>query len=75
MIGVGINGSGAAFSRDNPTGFHGTVAVSSTMHGRQTAEDLYRWISEDQEPPANTETSGTLMTRDNWEEVRAALGL
>ncbi|MBT2772400.1 arabinose ABC transporter substrate-binding protein [Halomonas sp. ISL-60] len=78
VIGVGINGSGAAFaefSRDNPTGFHGTVAVSSTMHGRQTAEDLYRWISEDQEPPANTETSGTLMTRDNWQEVRAALGL
>ena len=78
VIGVGINGSGAAFaefSRDNPTGFHGTVAVSSTMHGRQTAEDLYRWISEDQQPQANTETSGTLMTRDNWEEVRAALGL
>ena len=78
VIGVGINGSGAAFaefSRDNPTGFHGTVAVSSTMHGRQTAEDLYRWISEDQEPPANTETSGTLMTRENWQEVRAALGL
>lgn len=78
VIGVGINGSGAAFaefSRDNPTGFHGTVAVSSTMHGRQTAEDLYRWISEDQEPPANTETSGVLMTRENWQEVRAALGL
>lgn len=78
VIGVGINGSGAAFaefSRDNPTGFHGTVAVSSTMHGRQTAEDLYRWISEDQEPPANTETSGVLMNRENWQEVRAALGL
>ncbi|MDR5876217.1 arabinose ABC transporter substrate-binding protein [Halomonas sp. CUBES01] len=78
VIGVGINGSGAAFaefSRDNPTGFHGTVAVSSTMHGRQTAEDLYRWITEDKEPPANTETSGTLMTRDNWQEVREDLGL
>ncbi|WP_235040429.1 arabinose ABC transporter substrate-binding protein [Vreelandella profundi] len=78
VIGVGINGSGAAFaefSRDNPTGFHGTVAVSSTMHGRQTAEDLYRWISEDTQPPANTETSGVLMTRDNWQEVRAELGL
>ncbi|MGM0544732.1 MAG: arabinose ABC transporter substrate-binding protein [Pseudomonadota bacterium] len=78
VIGVGINGSGAAFaefSRDNPTGFHGTVAVSSTMHGRQTAEDLYHWITEDKEPPANTETSGTLMTRDNWQEVREDLGL
>lgn len=78
VIGVGINGSGAAFaefSRSNPTGFHGTVAVSSTMHGRQTAEDLYRWISEGEEPPANTETSGTLMTRDNWQDVRQELGL
>ena len=78
VIGVGINGSGAAFaefSRSNPTGFHGTVAVSSTQHGRQTAEDLYRWVTEGEEPPANTETSGTLMTRDNWQEVRAELGL
>ncbi|OAZ94528.1 arabinose ABC transporter substrate-binding protein [Halomonas sp. G11] len=78
VIGVGINGSGAAFaefSRENPTGFHGTVAVSSTMHGRQTAEDLYRWITEDEKPQANTETSGTLMTRENWQEVRDELGL
>ncbi|MBD3896822.1 arabinose ABC transporter substrate-binding protein [Halomonas sp. ML-15] len=78
VIGVGINGSGAAFaefSRSNPTGFHGTVAVSSTMHGRQTAEDLYHWITEGEEPPANTETSGTLMTRDNWQDVRQELGL
>ncbi|MFC3282209.1 arabinose ABC transporter substrate-binding protein [Litchfieldella rifensis] len=78
VIGVGINGSGAAFaefSRENPTGFHGTVAVSSTMHGRQTAEDLYTWITEGEKPPANTETSGTLMTRDNWEAVREELGL
>ncbi|PXX98647.1 arabinose ABC transporter substrate-binding protein [Halomonas sp. LBP4] len=78
VIGVGINGSGAAFaefSRENPTGFHGTVAVSSTMHGRQTAEDLYAWITEGEQPPANTETTGTLMVRDNWEAVRAELGL
>lgn len=78
VIGVGINGSGAAFaefSRNNPTGFHGTVAVSSTMHGRQTAEDLYHWITEDQAPPANTETTGTLMTRENWQDVREELGL
>ncbi|WP_148254515.1 arabinose ABC transporter substrate-binding protein [Aidingimonas lacisalsi] len=78
VIGVGINGSGAAFaefSREEPTGFHGTIAVSSTMHGRATAENLYRWITEGEEPPANTETSGTLMTRDNWEEVRDELGL
>lgn len=78
VIGVGINGSGAAFaefSREKPTGFHGTVAVSSTMHGRQTADNLYRWISEGVKPPANTETTGTLMTRSNWQQVREELGL
>ncbi|GAB2782479.1 arabinose ABC transporter substrate-binding protein [Halomonas shantousis] len=78
VIGVGINGSGAAFaefSRENPTGFYGTVAVSSTQHGRQTADNLYTWITEDVKPPANTETTGTLMTRDNWQQVRADLVL
>ncbi|MHB0777629.1 arabinose ABC transporter substrate-binding protein [Halomonas sp. WWR20] len=78
VIGVGINGSGAAFaefSREIPTGFYGTVAVSSTQHGRQTADNLYTWITEDEKPPANTETTGTLMTRNNWQQVRADLGL
>ncbi|WP_251976533.1 arabinose ABC transporter substrate-binding protein [Salinicola avicenniae] len=78
VIGIGINGSGAAFAefqRQSPTGFYGTVAVSSTMHGRQTADNLYTWITTDEKPPANTETTGTLMTRDNWQQVRADLGL
>ncbi|MCM2130433.1 arabinose ABC transporter substrate-binding protein [Larsenimonas rhizosphaerae] len=78
VIGVGINGSGAAFaefSRQKPTGFYGTMAVSSTMHGRQTADNLYTWIKEGEKPRDNTETTGTLMTRDNWEQVRADLGL
>lgn len=78
VIGVGINGSGAAFaefSRETPTGFHGTVAVSSTMHGRQSAENLYQWMTQGEKPPANTETTGTLMTRDNWQRVRDDLGL
>ena len=78
VIGVGINGSGAAFaefSREKPTGFHGTVAVSSTMHGRKSAENLYEWVTEGDKPQANTVTGGTLMTRDNWESVREDLGL
>ncbi|WP_280538876.1 arabinose ABC transporter substrate-binding protein [Chromohalobacter sp. 11-W] len=78
VIGVGINGSGAAFaefSRETPTGFHGTVAVSSTMHGRQSADNLYQWITEGEKPKANTETTGKLMTRDNWQDVREELGL
>ncbi|WP_129139016.1 arabinose ABC transporter substrate-binding protein [Modicisalibacter coralii] len=78
VIGVGINGSGAAFaefSREKPTGFYGTVAVSSTMHGRQSAENLYEWITDGKKPPADTQTTGTLMTRDNWKQVREDLNL
>lgn len=78
VIGVGINGSGPAFAeftKSEPTGFFGTIAVSSTMHGRETAMALIDWIREGKQPPAVTETTGKLMTRDNWQQVRTELGL
>ncbi len=77
VIGVGINGTGAAFaefSKPAPTGFFGTVAVSSALHGRQSAENLVNWIRTGTRPPANTQTTGVLMTRDNWQQVKAQLG-
>ncbi|XHR31332.1 MAG: arabinose ABC transporter substrate-binding protein [Chthoniobacteraceae bacterium] len=78
VIGVGINGSGVAFAefqKAHPTGFYATVAVSSTMHGRATAENLFNWITKGVVPPANTETTGTVMTRENWQKVRSDLQL
>jgi L-arabinose transport system substrate-binding protein len=78
VIGVGINGAGEAFAefqKKKPTGFYGTIAVSSTMHGRQSSENLVNWIRNGKQPPANTETTGTLMTRQNWQDVRKQLGL
>lgn len=78
VIGVGINGSGVAFAefqKGHVTGFYATVAVSSTMHGKATAENLYNWITKGIVPPANTETTGTVMTRDNWQKVRSDLQL
>jgi L-arabinose transport system substrate-binding protein len=78
VIGVGINGaseSQAEFSKDRVTGFFGTVAVSSTAHGRETAEHLFRWISDGTPPPPLTQTSGTLMTRENWQQVKQDLQL
>lgn len=78
VIGVGINGAAEAyaeFSKSTATGFYGSIAVSSIMHGRQSAINLYRWISSGQKPPANTETTGTLMTRDNWRQTKTQLGL
>jgi L-arabinose transport system substrate-binding protein len=78
VIGVGINGASEAFaefSKDRPTGFFATVAVSSTFHGRDTAVNLFKWIKEGKAPPALTETTGTVMYRDNWQQVKQQLGL
>ena len=76
VIGVGINGAGEAhaeLSKERITGFHGTIAVSSTRHGRETAEHLFSWIKDGTPPPALIETTGTLMTRENWREVKEQL--
>jgi L-arabinose transport system substrate-binding protein len=78
VIGIGINGAAEAyaeFSKNTPTGFYGSMAVSSTMHGRQSAINLFKWIKGGEKPPGNTETGGTLMTRTNWRQVKTQLGL
>jgi L-arabinose transport system substrate-binding protein len=78
VIGVGINGASEAFAefqKDRATGFFATIAVSSTLHGRDTAVNLFHWIKEDKAPPALTETTGTVMYRDNWQQVKQQLGL
>ncbi|MFK2891794.1 arabinose ABC transporter substrate-binding protein [Dyella flagellata] len=78
VIGVGINGAGEAFAefqKKEATGFYGTIAVSSTNHGRQSAQNLVDWIRTGKEPPADTQTAGMLMTRENWQKVRAELGI
>jgi L-arabinose transport system substrate-binding protein len=78
VIGVGINGAGEAFAefqKKEPTGFYGTIAVSSTNHGKQSTENLVEWIKTGKQPPADTQTTGELMVRGNWESVRKELGI
>jgi len=78
VIGVGINGAGEAFAefqKKAPTGFYGTIAVSSTNHGKESAQNLIDWIRNGKKPPADTKTTGKLMTRDNWTAVRRELGI
>jgi L-arabinose transport system substrate-binding protein len=78
VIGVGINGAGEAFAefqKKEPTGFYGTIAVSSTNHGKDSTQNLVDWIKSGKEPPADTQTTGKLMTRDNWQAVRTDLGI
>ncbi len=78
VIGVGINGAGEAFAefqKKEPTGFYGTIAVSSTNHGKESAQNLVDWIKTGKQPPADTQTTGKLMVRSNWQDVRKELGI
>ena len=78
VAGVGINGAAVAwaeFQKSTPTGFVGTVAVSSTMHGAKTAEMLFKWVTKGVQPPPITLTSGVLATRENWKKVKQDLDL
>ncbi|MGF6957422.1 ABC-type sugar transport system substrate-binding protein [Paraburkholderia youngii] len=78
VIGVGINGAGEAFAefqKKEPTGFYGTIAVSSTNHGKESTENLVEWIKDGKQPPADTQTTGKLMVRSNWQDVRKELGI
>ena len=78
VIGVGINGAGEAFAefqKKEPTGFYGTIAVSSTNHGKDSTENLVDWIKTGKQPPADTQTTGKLMVRNNWQDVRKELGI
>ena len=78
VIGVGINGAGEAFAefqKKEPTGFFGTIAVSSTNHGKDSTANLVDWIKTGKQPPADTQTTGKLMVRGNWQDVRKELGI
>jgi L-arabinose transport system substrate-binding protein len=77
-IGIGIGGSKTAlneFAKPAATGFFGTVLISPKRHGYETALNMYKWITENQTPPALTLTSGTLMTRANQADLRKQMGL
>ena len=78
MIGLGIGGAQSAineFNKPNPTGFFGTVLISPKRHGYETSLLMYNWITQNQEPPKLTLTSGKLMNRENLKEVREEFGL
>ncbi|MFN3274011.1 MAG: arabinose ABC transporter substrate-binding protein [Paracoccus sp. (in: a-proteobacteria)] len=78
MIGVGIGGAASAineFERPDATGFFGTVVISPKRHGYETAMNMYEWIANDAMPELLTLTSGTLATRDDYQQVLADLGI
>jgi L-arabinose transport system substrate-binding protein len=77
VIGIGINGTDCLveFQRREPTGFHASMLLSAKRHGYETSEMVYRWITEGAEPPKLTETTGILITRENFRQVYEEQGL
>lgn len=78
MLAVGIGGSRSAlseFAKPQPTSFFGTVLISPRRHGYETSINMYEWIVNNRPPPPLVLTSGMLMTRANYEAVRAQMEL
>jgi L-arabinose transport system substrate-binding protein len=78
MIAVGIGGSESAineFKKPSATGFFGSVLISPKRHGYETSLDMYDWITQNKEPAKLTLTSGSLMERGTYSEVRKQMGL
>jgi L-arabinose transport system substrate-binding protein len=76
-IGVGIGGSTgmADWQMEKPTGFFAAVLISPQRHGFETAEYMYKWIKDGQEPPKETFTSGILIDRANYKKIMKEQGL
>jgi L-arabinose transport system substrate-binding protein len=76
-IGVGIGGTTGMvdWKREKPTGFFAAVLISPRRHGFETAEYMYKWIKDGQEPPKTTFTDGILITRDNYKSIMKEQGL
>ncbi len=78
MIGVGIGGAESAineFKKPTATGFVGSVIISPKRHGYETALNMYEWIANGKEPEKLILTAGSLAKRDDFQKVRAELGI
>jgi L-arabinose transport system substrate-binding protein len=76
-IAIGINGTDCIveLEKAKPTSFHGSMLLSAKEHGYKTTEMLYRWIKDGVEPPLDTRTIGTLITRENFRQVLKEQGI
>jgi L-arabinose transport system substrate-binding protein len=76
-VGIGINGTDCIveLEKAKPTSFHGSMLLSAKEHGYKTTEMLYKWIKDGVEPPLDTRTAGTLITRENFRQVLKEQGI
>lgn len=77
VVGIGINGTDCIteFEQAQPTGFYASVLLSAREHGFKTAEMMYLWAKDGKEPPKDTRTTGVLITRENYKQVRKEQGI
>ena len=70
-VGIGINGTDCLdeLRKAKPTPFSGSMRVSAIGEGYRTAEMLFKWVKDGTQPALDTRTEGTLMTRENFEQV------
>lgn len=76
-VGIGINGTDCIveLEKSKPTSFYGSMLLSAKEHGYKTSEMLYKWIKDGVEPPLDTRTVGTLITRENFRQVLKEQGI
>jgi L-arabinose transport system substrate-binding protein len=77
VIGIGI-GAGQGFNefkKEKPTGYFACCMISPKRHGFETAELMFKWIMNSQEPPKDTRTAGVMANRENYKQVAKDLGL
>jgi len=76
-LGIGINGTDCIveFEKATPTAFYASVLLAPRRHGFETAEMVYKWVTEGVEPPLDTRTTGILIHRDNYKQVRKEQGV
>jgi L-arabinose transport system substrate-binding protein len=77
VIAIGINGDSALedLKKPNPTGVFGSILLQAKVHGYDTSDMMYKWITEGKEPKKITYTDGILITRDNYKQVLTSQGL
>lgn len=77
VIACGIGGTSALpeFKKDKPTGFFATCLISPRRHGYETTELLYNWVAKGTEPPKDTRTKGTIVTRATCEQEMKKQGI
>lgn len=77
IIGIGINGTECIpeFEKPNRTGFYASSLLQAKEHGYKTAEMMYKWIKNNEEPAKDTRTIGVMINRENFQQVLKDQGI